>query len=117
MEKKNCQNSETGQIFTKNNFSPQKKPYRAKPSFSGVSKHFSRKLQNKFLFNVKKVTIQKEAKNYSESNFFLNKFEKGKFLRKDFDLMETNFLFKPVKPGKILPKTVLLLKMSHIQVN
>ena len=68
----------------------------------------------KYLSWVKKWQSQKEAKNYSKSNFFLNKFENGQILRKGFDLMETTFFCQTSEMRQILSKTCFLLKMRNI---
>ena len=45
-------------------------------------------------------------------------FEKGKILKKFFDLMETTFFVQTSDTGQILPETVFLHQsMSHKQLN
>ena len=48
--------------------------------------------------------------------FFHNKLEMEQILRKGFDLMQTTF-FQSSEMEEIIPKTVLLLKMSHLELN
>ena len=62
------------------------------------------------------MTLGKKLR-ISRVRFFLNEFEKGYILKNSFDLMETTFFVQTSEMGQIFPKTVLLLIMSHIQLN
>ena len=48
---------------------------------------------------------------------FVNKLETEQILRIYFDLMEMTFFGQTSDMGQIIQKTVLLIKMSHIQLN
>ena len=89
-------------------------PHTAKPIFSGVMKHFCWKLTKTSLYGLK-VTSQKEAK-ITQKDIFYNGFEKGLILR-IFLFLETIIFVQRNEIGQILSKTVLLLKMCHIQPN
>ncbi len=63
------------------------------------------------------MTISKGRQRIIQKFNFLNDFEKGKILMKDFDMIEMNFFYHNCETGQILLKTVLSLKMSHKQLN
>ena len=62
------------------------------------------------------MIISEKSMELSRRLIFLNKCETGQILRKGFDLMEMNFFGQNSNMGQILPKNVLLLKMSHTQI-
>ena len=64
---------------------------------------------------VKKVVSQKDAK-ITQKVIFSQLVWKGKNPEENLDTMETNFFVKAVT-GQILPKTVFILKICHIQLN
>ena len=62
------------------------------------------------------ILPQKEAKNHKKVLFFSTNLKWGKY-RDCFDMMETIFLGQTNEMVQILTKTVLLIKMNHIQLN
>ena len=102
-----------GNKYFKKCFSPVSEPHTAKLCFSVVLKHFLGNSQRTSLFSPKIDYLRKEPRN-TQKFFFLNKFEKGKILRKIWICLN-NFFWSNQKRGQILTKTVFLLKTSHIQ--
>ncbi len=62
------------------------------------------------------MTLRKKLRIPQKENF-LNEFEKGQILKKGFGLMETTFFVQTSEMGQLSQKTVLLLKMSSIELN
>ena len=59
------------------------------------------------------MTIYQNKLRIIQKVIFSQKFEKRQILRKGFNLIETIFLCQTCEMGQLLPKIVLLLKMSH----
>ena len=75
---------------------------------------FSRKLTENFSFGSRKWYLK--AYNYSVF-FFYQQIWKGENSDDYFDLIETTFFGQTREMGQILPKTIFILKMSHIKLN
>ncbi len=69
------------EILTKTCFSPRSEPLTDKLCFSVVLKHFRGNSQRSYLFSPK-MTISEKSTEILRKVVFLNKFEKGKILRK-----------------------------------
>ena len=96
-----------GSNIIKNNFPPRNKP---------LFWSFFAKFTEKSPSVSKKLLSQKEAKNYSESNFS-QQIGKVSHPEDRFWFDGNNFFGQTRETGHIYTKTVFLLKMSHIQLN
>ena len=67
-------------------------------------------------FLVKNVTISERSTEILRKFVYLNKFERRKILRKIWICLN-NFFNQTSEIGQILTKTIILLKMSHTQLN
>ena len=110
-----CSNKRYGTNISGNSYAPQNVPRTAKLSFCGDLKHFRRKWTKTSLQGLKSDFLRKKL--WITQIFVFNESEKWKILRKVFNLMEANLFGLTSETGQIFPKTVLLIKMSHIQLN
>ena len=100
---------------TESRYAPKNEPNTSKLKFSGVLKHFCRNLTKNFSWRSKHWPSQKEAKNYTESYFL--RVRKVTNPQDRFWFIKNDILGQNCGTGQILTKTVLLLKMGHMQLN
>ena len=78
---------------------------------------FLGKFTENFCFLVHKVTISEKSTETLRMFVFLNMFEKDANLEENLDLFKQLFFDQTIKRGQLLTKTVLLNKVSQIQLN
>ena len=102
--------------MTENSFAPQNEPHTAILKFFLCFEIFLMIL-TKLNFYGPKIDYLRKKLLIPQREIFLHKFEKGLILKLGFDLMETTLFVQTREMGQLLLKTVLLHKMSHIQLN
>ena len=102
--------------FTEISFAPQNKPNTAKVSFTGVLKHFHQKLTKTFSLRSKNDFLRKNLGITLKLIFSLRVWKKPNPEERFW--FDGNYFFWSIQVNETnIKRTVLLLKMSHIQLN